>query len=158
MRVILCAALAVLSATAYAKAPSPEHQKLAAFLGSWITEGKVEASPFGPACTYKGTLKGEWYPGGFAVVRHDEQKFEPGGTQRSMLVFYYDAGDKSHQLFITSSDGNTVTMKLTFGKNSNLEKREIDEAENRIEDALRQGLSVKEAREKYRYHSLQTRK
>jgi len=36
--------------------------------------------------------------------------------------------------------------------------REIEEAENRIEEALRQGLSIKEAREKYRYHSLQTRK
>jgi len=36
--------------------------------------------------------------------------------------------------------------------------REIEEAENRIEEALRQGLSIKEAREKYRYHSLQARK
>jgi regulator of RNase E activity RraA len=36
--------------------------------------------------------------------------------------------------------------------------REIEEAENRIEEALRQGLSIKEAREKYRYHSLQSRK
>src|SRR5512136_386363 len=29
--------------------------------------------------------------------------------------------------------------------------REIEEAENRIEEALRQGLSIREAREKYRY-------
>jgi 4-hydroxy-4-methyl-2-oxoglutarate aldolase len=36
--------------------------------------------------------------------------------------------------------------------------REIEEAENSIEEALRQGLSIKEAREKYRYHSLQSRK
>ena len=35
--------------------------------------------------------------------------------------------------------------------------QEIEEAENRIEEALRQGLSIKEAREKYRYHSLQTK-
>jgi len=35
---------------------------------------------------------------------------------------------------------------------------EIEEAENRIEEALRQGLSIKEAREKYRYHSLQSGK
>jgi len=35
---------------------------------------------------------------------------------------------------------------------------EIEEAENSIEDAIRKGLSIKEAREKYRYHSLQTKK
>ena len=35
---------------------------------------------------------------------------------------------------------------------------EIEEAENSIEDAVRKGLSIKEAREKYRYHSLQTKK
>jgi regulator of RNase E activity RraA len=35
---------------------------------------------------------------------------------------------------------------------------EIEEAENLIEDAVRKGLSIKEAREKYRYHSLQTKK
>jgi regulator of RNase E activity RraA len=35
---------------------------------------------------------------------------------------------------------------------------EIEEAENRIEEALRQGLSIKEAREKYRYHSLQSKR
>jgi len=35
---------------------------------------------------------------------------------------------------------------------------EIETAENQIEEAVRKGLSIKEAREKYRYHSLQTAK
>ena len=35
---------------------------------------------------------------------------------------------------------------------------EIEEAESRIEAAVRSGLSLKEAREKYRYHSLQSKK
>lgn len=35
---------------------------------------------------------------------------------------------------------------------------EIEEAENLIEDAIRKGSSIREAREKYRYHSLQTKK
>jgi regulator of RNase E activity RraA len=34
---------------------------------------------------------------------------------------------------------------------------EIEVAENQIEEAVRGGLSLKEAREKYRYHSLQTK-
>ena len=34
----------------------------------------------------------------------------------------------------------------------------IEKAENLIEDAVRKGLSLKEAREKYRYHSLQSKK
>ena len=35
---------------------------------------------------------------------------------------------------------------------------EIETAENQIEEAVRSGLSLKEAREKYRYHSLQSKK
>lgn len=34
---------------------------------------------------------------------------------------------------------------------------EIEEAEKQIAEALRRGLSIREAREKFRYHSLQTR-
>ena len=35
---------------------------------------------------------------------------------------------------------------------------EIETAENQIEDAVRGGLTLKEAREKFRYHSLQTKR
>ena len=35
---------------------------------------------------------------------------------------------------------------------------EIEEAENLIEDAVRKGMTIKEARERYRYHSLQSKK
>jgi hypothetical protein len=35
---------------------------------------------------------------------------------------------------------------------------EIETAENQIEEAVRSGLPLKEAREKYRYHSLQSNK
>jgi 4-hydroxy-4-methyl-2-oxoglutarate aldolase len=34
---------------------------------------------------------------------------------------------------------------------------EIEEAENLIEDAVRKGMTIKEARERYRYHSLQSK-
>jgi len=34
---------------------------------------------------------------------------------------------------------------------------EIETAENQIEEAVRSGLTLKEAREKFRYHSLQTK-
>jgi regulator of RNase E activity RraA len=35
---------------------------------------------------------------------------------------------------------------------------EIEEAENLIEDSVRKGMTIKEARERYRYHSLQSKK
>jgi regulator of RNase E activity RraA len=35
---------------------------------------------------------------------------------------------------------------------------EIETAENQIEEAVRSGLTLKEAREKFRYHSLQTKR
>ncbi len=95
-----------------------ERQKLGAFVETWTTEGKVEASPMGPAGTWKGTLKGEWAPGGFAVIRYDDQKDGSGAPQRALMVFYFDARAKAHRALMVGSDGASDTGKLSFGSDS----------------------------------------
>ncbi len=97
---------------------APEIQKLEAFVGTWTTEGKVEASPMGPAGTWKGTLKGEWAPGGFAVIRYDDQKDGSGAAQRAILIFHFDAKTKTQRAFMVGSDGTSDTGKLSFGADS----------------------------------------
>lgn len=109
--------LVFLAAPLLAQTPAraPELQKLEAFVGTWTTEGKVEASPLGPASTWTGTLKGEWAPGGFAVIRYDDQKDGSGAAQRAILVLHFDAKTKSHRAVMVGSDGTTGTGKLSFG-------------------------------------------
>lgn len=57
-------------------------------------------------------------------------------------------GDDSGVVVVPGERGEEV-LKLAL---------EIETAENKIEEAVRSGLSLKEAREKYRYHSLQSKK
>jgi len=57
-------------------------------------------------------------------------------------------GDDSGVVVVPGERGEEV-LKLAL---------EIETAENQIEEAVRSGLSLKEAREKYRYHSLQAKK
>jgi len=113
-------AIIILGAPLLAQTPArpPEFQKLEAFVGAWTTEGKVEASPMGPAGTWTGTLKGEWAPGGYAVIRYDDQKDGSGATQRALLVFHFDAKTKSHLAFMVGSDGTSGIGKVSFGQDS----------------------------------------
>jgi len=95
-----------------------EVQRLEAFLGTWTTEGKVEASPMGPARTWTGTLKGDWAPGGFAVIRFDEEKDGSGAAQGAIFLFHFDAKAKAHRAFMVGSDGTSDLGKLSFGADS----------------------------------------
>lgn len=97
---------------------TPEVQRLEAFVGTWTTEGNVEASPMGPARTWKGTLKGDWAPGGFAVIRLDDEKDGSGAAQRAIFLFYFDAKAKTHRALVVGSDGTSDTGKLRFGADS----------------------------------------
>lgn len=69
-----CIAIALtLPALAAAQAPEvrkpgPEHKSLDYFVGTWSTEGKQHASPFGAAGNSTGTSTCEWFEGGFHVV------------------------------------------------------------------------------------------
>lgn len=112
--------LVVLAAPLLAQAPArtPELQKLEAFVGTWTSEGKTEASPLAPAGSYKGTLKGEWGPGGFTVLRYDEQRDQSGNPQRAVLVLYYDSKAKAHRAFMVGDDGSSGTASLSFGPDS----------------------------------------
>jgi hypothetical protein len=76
--------------------PGPEHQKLAAYVGSWTTEGEVTESPFGPAGKWSGKSTAEWYPGKFAVVTHTDTGDSVSGERHELNVSAYDVEAKSY--------------------------------------------------------------
>ena len=94
--------------------PGPEHQKLAALLGAWTTQGEARESPFGPADKWSGTIKSEWWAGHFAVVRHLEEQSSVRGESRSLDVLTYDATAKGYTWFYLDSQGGSGLAKGTI--------------------------------------------
>jgi hypothetical protein len=87
--------------------PGPEHQKLAGFLGTWTSTGECAKNPFGPAEAWTANARAEWYPGGFAVVRHVEGKGSVTGSVVGMDVFAYDPMARTHTWYGIDATGFT---------------------------------------------------
>jgi hypothetical protein len=56
-------------------APTPETQRLSAFVGRWHTKGQVAESPYSPAVTLDGTDSYEWLRGGFSLLHYTDSAF-----------------------------------------------------------------------------------
>jgi hypothetical protein len=84
--------------------PGPEHQKLAYFVGKWISAGETKASAYGPASKYTFTQTCEWFNGSFAVVCRSEGTFA-GAPVSELAVMSYEMGEKAYIYFATNSFG-----------------------------------------------------
>ena len=92
--------------------PGPEHQKLAYFAGTWVSEGDTKANPFGPAGKFTYTQKCEWFAGNFAVVCHSEGKTLET-AEKGLSVMSYDPGEKTYVYFETGSQGYNLYARGT---------------------------------------------
>src|SRR5262245_6266341 len=70
--------------------PSPEHQKLAAFLGKWNFEGQAQASPYGPAGKLTSVETYTWLPGNF-FMEHQWDSNQGGTHIVGREILGYDA-------------------------------------------------------------------
>lgn len=91
--------------------PGPEHQKLAALVGAWTSEGEATANPFGPAEKWSAKIATEWFSGNFAVVRYVEGKGSVGGESRALDVIAYDPTAKTYTWYAIDSTGWTGLAK-----------------------------------------------
>jgi Protein of unknown function (DUF1579) len=68
--------------------PSPEHQRLGAFVGNWTFEGELKPGPMGPGGKMTGTDRIEWAPGNFFVQRNYQGKSPnvPGEMQGTEIL------------------------------------------------------------------------
>jgi uncharacterized protein DUF1579 len=72
-----------------------EHKMLHYFVGKWMTEGQMKASPFGPAGKFTSIDRNEMMPGGFFVVLHSDGK-GPRGVIKELAVMGYNAEEKAY--------------------------------------------------------------
>jgi len=91
--------------------PSPEHKKLAAFLGTWKDEAEMKPSPFGPGVKFTIVETCEWFTGGFSLVCHSETTGFLG--QKTLTVLTYDPEDKVYLFYEFNSLGQTNSAKGT---------------------------------------------
>ncbi len=95
----LASALLVMAQAPAAPKPTPEHQRLGYFIGTWTFEGEAKASPFGPAGKFTGTERDEWFPGGFFVVSHSDSKDPSGKTRKGLTIMGYNPGEKVYTYY-----------------------------------------------------------
>ena len=96
--------------------PGPEHQKLAALVGNWTSEGECKENPIVPAEKWSARLKSEWHPGNFAVVRHLDQKGTVSGEAVGLEVITYDSQAKVHTWYGIDSTGWAAMGKGSISK------------------------------------------
>jgi hypothetical protein len=111
--VLLAAIFLALSGVVLAEAPAamkpgPEHQKLSYFVGKWVGEGTMAASPFGPAGKITSKEDCEWFEGNFAIVCKS-QGTSPAGPGRSLGILSYSPEEKVYTYYGLESSGMTST-------------------------------------------------
>lgn len=78
--------------------PGPEQKNLAAFAGTWKMDGKMEASPFGPAGTITATETCRMFEGGWHLVC-ESSGTGPFGAMKGHAVMTYDRSTKQYRYF-----------------------------------------------------------
>ncbi|HYA98353.1 MAG TPA: DUF1579 family protein [Methylomirabilota bacterium] len=84
--------------------PGPEHEKLAYFAGTWLSEGEAKASPYGPAGRFAFRETCEWFEGRFALLCRSEGKFGDIPI-KGISVMSYDPTEKKYIYFESNSLG-----------------------------------------------------
>jgi hypothetical protein len=92
--------------------PSPEHKKLAAFVGTWKDEAEMKPGPLGPGGKMSLTETCEWFTGGFSVVCHTETAGLMGGL-KTLTVLTYDSEEKVYRFYEFNSLGSNNVAKGT---------------------------------------------
>jgi len=91
--------------------PGPEVKRLAYFVGTWKTVGKMTGMG-GPDETVTSTDKTEWLPGGFFIVTHSDGMM--GSTpSKEMDVQGYDPKEKAYTYHSFNNVGESVAAKGT---------------------------------------------
>ena len=97
--------------------PSPEHQRLAAFLGKWNSEGQAQASPYGPAGKLTAVDTFAWLPGNF-FMEHQWDANQAGTRIIGREIIGYDAAGKAYTSRFFDNTGNSGSLKATLNGNT----------------------------------------
>jgi hypothetical protein len=98
--------------------PGPEHERLAALVGNWTSEGECTESPMTPAEKWSTRLKNEWFRGNFAVVRNLESKGSVSGEFVGLEIVTYDSQAKAYTWYGIDSTGWNAMAKGSISKDA----------------------------------------
>ena len=93
--------------------PSPEHKKLAAFVGTWKDEAEMKPSQFGPGGKMNLAETCDWFASGFSIVCHTETTGFMGDL-KTLTVFTYDAEEKVYRLYEFNSVGGAAQRRAPW--------------------------------------------
>lgn len=117
---VLCAALSVAAgaqAPPQPPKPGPEHQRLAAFVGTWTFEGEMKPGPMGPGGKMTGNDRIQWLPGNFFIERRYDGK-SPMGEMKGLEILGYDAAKKTYTFNGFDNMGMSGSGTLTVSGNT----------------------------------------
>ena len=93
--------------------PAPEMKELTYLVGTWTTDEKFEATPFGPAGTATGTNTVRLGPGGFTVIMEQRSKGSLGVFSGHGVMTW----DPVEKVYKTAwSDSMTPGVLITTGR------------------------------------------
>jgi hypothetical protein len=93
--------------------PGPEHERLAALVGTWKTEGRVKAGPWGSAAPIAAEDTYEWLDGGFFLIHRFDALV---GTQdvKGIEVIGCDMGAGGYRGFSFDNQGAVDSFEASL--------------------------------------------
>jgi len=88
--------------------PSPEHEKMGYFVGTWKVTGEMMENPVMPAGSFETTDNCRWFDGGFAVVCETEGQ-GPAGKMTGLGIMAYSPEEKVYTYYGLGNDGMAMT-------------------------------------------------
>ena len=98
--------------------PTAGHRRMAAFVGSWQSDGQSRPSPYDRAATsplpvrMHGAYVGDWLPGEFFLIHRWDQRVGSVGF-RGLWVMGYDSKTDRYLLHLFDDAGNSVAYRAT---------------------------------------------
>ncbi len=87
--------------------PGPEHAKLGYFVGTWQSEGVMNAGPLGPGGKMTSMDTCEWFDKKFAVVCNYEG-MGPMGPTKGIVILTYEPMEKVYSYYGLGNDGQVM--------------------------------------------------
>lgn len=88
--------------------------KMAIYLGTWDFKAHGVDTPFQKAADWHGVVSGDWFPGHYGVVRHNQMTGPSGKPTQIIQMLAYDKTRDSYRLFEVTEDGFVAAEDVTI--------------------------------------------
>ena len=115
LAVALISALLMFPAIGQAQAPTPTpgHQALGIWIGTWQIEAEAKQNPLFPEGEYHATMTAEWFQGGFHVLCNYDWTGAMG-TYSELNILGYDPGTETYYNYAIDGFGGGTMFRGTM--------------------------------------------